>query len=91
MRDLFHALAPHLPAGRRFALNNLWLTGPFVMRSFAKEPFQAALLRTTTAATMFEGALEDPMLGAAVDAVGIDRIRAIADTIFSYKISARKP
>ncbi len=62
VRDLFRALAPHLPASRRFALDNLWLTGPFVMRSFAKEPFQAALLRTTTAATMFEGGVKENVI-----------------------------
>ncbi len=59
VRDLLEALAPHVPTGRRLALGNLWLTAPFVIRSMAEDPFQAALLRTTTAVTMVEGGVKE--------------------------------
>lgn len=59
VRDLFAALAPYQTFGRRLALNNLWLTGPFVTRKMAKDPLQAAMLRTTTAATMISGGVKE--------------------------------
>ncbi|MBW2242407.1 MAG: M20/M25/M40 family metallo-hydrolase [Deltaproteobacteria bacterium] len=59
VRDLFAALAPHLPLGRRLAVNNLWLTGRIVARRMAEDPLQAAMLRTTTAATMISGGVKE--------------------------------
>lgn len=59
VRDLFGALAPHLPWARRLAFRNLWLTGGIVMRNMAKDPFQAAMLRTTTAATIIRGGVKE--------------------------------
>ncbi|MCP3986341.1 MAG: M20/M25/M40 family metallo-hydrolase [bacterium] len=59
VRDLFAALAPHLPWSRRLALKNLWLTGGIVARRLAEDPFQAAMLRTTTAATMISGGVKE--------------------------------
>jgi arsenite methyltransferase len=40
---------------------------------------------------MIEGALADPTVMAAVDAIGLARVREVANTVFSYKIRARKP
>lgn len=59
VKDLFEALAPHLPTTRRLVMNNLWLTGGMVARSLGEDPFQAALLRTTTAATMISGGVKE--------------------------------
>ncbi|MAE96371.1 MAG: hypothetical protein CL910_17105 [Deltaproteobacteria bacterium] len=59
VRDLFAALAPHVPLGRRLALRNLWLTGGVLKRRMARDPFQAAMLRTTTAATMIHGGVKE--------------------------------
>ncbi len=59
VRDSFDALRPHLPFPRRLMLGNLWLFGPLVKRQLAEEPFQAAMLRTTTAATMISGGVKE--------------------------------
>ncbi len=45
----------------------------------------------TPARDMFASALADPMVQAAVQAFGEDRIEQVLGTVFSYKISARKP
>lgn len=57
-----HALAPELPFAQRFALSNLWLTGPLVKRQFADSPTLAAALRTTTAPTMIMGGVKANVL-----------------------------
>jgi arsenite methyltransferase len=44
-----------------------------------------------SAGEMFEGAIGDPTMKAAVDAIGIERVREVAQSVFSYKITARKP
>ncbi|MCP5055688.1 MAG: M20/M25/M40 family metallo-hydrolase [bacterium] len=59
IRDLFAALTPHFSFGRRLAMKNLWLTGPLVTRRMAEDPLQAAMLRTTTAATMVSGGVKE--------------------------------
>ncbi len=46
----------------RVALANLWLTEPLVIRRLGRSPLGNALVRTTTAATMFEGSPKDNVL-----------------------------
>jgi arsenite methyltransferase len=43
------------------------------------------------ASSMIEGALADPMVKAAADAIGAERVERVARTVFSYKIRATKP
>ncbi len=43
-----------------------------------------------SAVSMFEGMLADPAVKQVVDALGPERVRAVAKTVFSYKIEARK-
>ena len=62
VREMLEAAAPHLPFGRRFAMNNLWLTGPLVKREFMKSDLNAALLRTTFAATLVEGGIKENVI-----------------------------
>ena len=40
---------------------------------------------------LLEGALSDPMVAASIEQLGVERLQALHDTIWSYKIRARKP
>jgi carboxypeptidase PM20D1 len=50
--DMFDTLAPEMNFVNRVVLSNLWLTKPIVESQLAKGASTAALLRTTTAATV---------------------------------------
>ena len=54
-RAMFDALAPHMPFGKRFFYANRFLFGWWLKRNLLKTPENAALFRTTCAATMAEG------------------------------------
>lgn len=45
----------------------------------------------TSAAPMLQGVLSDPTLKQAIEAVGLDRARELAQTVWSYRIEATKP
>jgi carboxypeptidase PM20D1 len=62
LREMLEAAAPHLPFAERFAMNNLWLMGGVVKRSFLKEDLNASLIRTTFAVTLIEGGVKDNVL-----------------------------
>ena len=61
-RAFLEAVAPEMPLSRRVLLSNLWLFGPLVTRMLAVAPDGNALVRTTTAPTMFEGSVKDNVL-----------------------------
>lgn len=61
-RAFLDTLAPEMPLPSRVAIANLWLTEPLVVRLFTGTPRGNAQLRTTTAATMFEGSTKDNVL-----------------------------
>jgi carboxypeptidase PM20D1 len=61
-RGFLETLAPEMPLLQRAAIANLWLTAPFVERFFTSTPRGNAQLRTTTAATMFEGSTQANVL-----------------------------
>ena len=44
-----------------------------------------------SAGPMFESALEDPIMKKAAEKLGEEEINAVVDSIWSYKIEARKP
>jgi carboxypeptidase PM20D1 len=52
-RELFETLAPEMQGLQRVALSNLWLFRPLVEAQLAKGPSTNAMLRTTTAITVF--------------------------------------
>lgn len=52
---MFDALAPEMPWVRRVLLGNRWLTAPLLKNQLAKSVTTNAMIRTTAAATMFEG------------------------------------
>lgn len=66
---LFDAVGPSLPFGARMAFANRWLFGPLIVRQLAAAPTTDAMLRTTTAPTMFEGSPKDNVLPARARAV----------------------
>jgi len=62
LREMLETLAPHLPFGQRFAMNNLWLMGGIVKRSFLESDLNAALIRTTFAVTLVEGGVKENVI-----------------------------
>jgi carboxypeptidase PM20D1 len=61
-RALFDRVGPRFPALQRTVFANLWLTRPLVVRSLTKSPTTNAMVRTTTAATMFQAGTKDNVL-----------------------------
>lgn len=90
---LFEALAPEMAFGPRVALANLWLFAPLVRRQLEGSPASHALLRTTTAPTLFQAGVKDNVLpaqarasvnfrllpGDSVEAVRAHVVAAVAD------------
>jgi carboxypeptidase PM20D1 len=73
--DMFTQLAPAMGFGTRAAVANLWLSRPMLERQLLAAPTTAAMLRTTTAPTMFEGSPKDNVLPIHARAVVNFRIR----------------
>ena len=67
--ELFAAVAPELPFGQRLALSNLWLTRPLVERLLAKGASTNAMMRTTTAMTVFNAGIKENVLPGQAEAV----------------------
>jgi len=61
-RRQFELLAPQMPFLQRMAMSNLWLLEPLVLRALASQPIGNAMVRTTTASTMFSGGIKDNVL-----------------------------
>jgi carboxypeptidase PM20D1 len=63
-RAQLEAIAPFMPFGKRLAIANLWLLAPVVRRMMAKQPVTNAVVRTTTAPTVFEAGVKENVLPA---------------------------
>ena len=61
-RELFAKIGPAFPFGQRAAFANLWITRPIVMRKLEGNPTTNAMIRTTTAATIFQAGTKDNVL-----------------------------
>lgn len=59
---MFQTIAPAMPFIDRMALANLWLFRPVVLNELTKSKSTNAMVRTTTAATMFKGSDKENML-----------------------------
>ena len=68
-KQSFEYLAPEMPFGTRMVLANLWLFGPVAEKQFAGEPASNARIRTTTAATVFQGGIKENVLPSRARAV----------------------
>ena len=60
--QLFAYLGPEMPLTERIVFANLWLFGWLVERHVVTSSLTNALVRTTTAATMFEGGVKENVL-----------------------------
>ncbi len=67
-------LAPELGLPERIVLANRWLFGPLIPLFFARVPALDAMIRTTTAVTLFEGGVKENVLPARARAVANFRI-----------------
>jgi carboxypeptidase PM20D1 len=66
---MFEAIAPELPFGQRVAMSNLWLLKPVVESMLAKGAATNAMMRTTTALTIFNAGNKENVLPGQADAV----------------------
>jgi carboxypeptidase PM20D1 len=82
-------LGPEMPFPYRLVLANLWLFGPLVEWQLSQLPQTNAAIRTTTAATIFEGGVKDNILPATARAVVNFRILP-GDTIDSVVEHVRR-
>jgi carboxypeptidase PM20D1 len=62
VREMLLRLAPEMPFPLRLPLANLWAFRPVIVRSLLGNPRTAAMLRTTTAATMVSGSPKENVL-----------------------------
>lgn len=69
MTRLLDDIGPEMPFARRVVLANLWLFGPWVESRLSESPRMNAGIRTTTAATMFQGSVKDNILPVRATAV----------------------
>ena len=61
-RQLFDRIGAQFPAIQRAVFANLWLTAPLVLRTLEKSPTTNAMVRTTTAPTIFQAGTKDNVL-----------------------------
>jgi carboxypeptidase PM20D1 len=66
---LFEYLGPEMPLTERMVFANLWLFGWLVERQLVASSLTNALVRTTTAATMFESGVKENVLPTKAKAV----------------------
>ncbi|HEY2587247.1 MAG TPA: M20 family peptidase [Tepidisphaeraceae bacterium] len=61
-RLMLRHLAPHMPPAARLAVHSMPVFERLVRRQLLKQPSSAAMLRTTTAATIFRAGVKDNLL-----------------------------
>ncbi|HET6829102.1 MAG TPA: M20 family peptidase [Ramlibacter sp.] len=61
-REMFETLAPEMPGVQRIALSNLWLFSPLLERQLRQKPATHAMIRTTTALTVFHAGIKENVL-----------------------------
>ena len=67
--ELFANVAPELPFGQRLAMSNLWLFKPVVEGMLGKGASTNAMMRTTTALTIFNAGNKENVLPGKAEAV----------------------
>jgi carboxypeptidase PM20D1 len=60
--DIFDTVAPHFPLLERTLFANTWLTEPLLIGALEDQKATNALIRTTTAVTVFHGGTKDNVL-----------------------------
>ena len=61
-REMFNRIAPEFPFMKRVAFAHLWLTRPLVIRKLESIPTTNAMIRTTTAVTVFQAGIKENAL-----------------------------
>lgn len=87
--ELFDHVGPALPFAQRAAFANLWATRPLVLRTLAGAPSTNAMVRTTTAVTIFEAGTKENVLPSRARAVVNFRIHP-ADSIAGVLAHVRR-
>lgn len=67
--QLFGRVGPELPFAQRMVFANLWLTRPLVIRTLEGAPSSNAVIRTTTAPTIFQAGTKENVLPSRARAV----------------------
>jgi carboxypeptidase PM20D1 len=67
--DMLDRLAPELPFGQRLLFVNRWLFKPLLLARLSRAPYTDALIRTTTAPTVFHAGIKDNVLPSEAHAV----------------------
>ena len=67
--QLFERAGPQFPIAQRVVFANLWATRPLVIRKLEKAPTTNAMVRTTTAVTMFQAGTKENVLASRARAV----------------------
>ncbi len=73
--EMFRYLTPEMPFAGKAVLANLWLFKPIVVRLMLGDQMTAAMVRTTTAATIFNGGVKDNVLP--IDATAVVNFRIL--------------
>lgn len=82
-------LAAQMPLGRRFAVSNRWLLDPLLRMSLTGDPTSNAMIRTTTAPTVFHAGVKDNVLPS--EAYAIVNFRLLpGDTLASVETHLRR-
>jgi carboxypeptidase PM20D1 len=92
--ELFETIGPKVPFLKRAVLANLWLFGPLVEARLSRSPQLNAGIRTTAAATLFSGGVQDNILP--VQATGVVNFRimpgeTVASVIDYVKATIDRP
>lgn len=69
VQKMFQTLAPEMPLGMRVVFSNLWLFEGLVKKKLASAPRTNALVRTTTAPTIFQAGVKENVLATHARAV----------------------
>jgi carboxypeptidase PM20D1 len=83
-RDMLLAIGPEMPFLKRLLMANLWLFGRPLMIALSGSPASDAVIRTTTAATIFQSGIKENVLPAEARAVVNFRIlpgETVADVV----------
>ena len=67
--QLFERVGPRFPFAQRVVFANLWATRPLVTRKLEEAPTANAMVRTTTAVTMFQAGTKENVLASHARAV----------------------
>jgi carboxypeptidase PM20D1 len=85
---LFDTVGPEFPIAQRLVFANLWLLKNVVLAKLGAKPGTNALIRTTFAATMFQGSVKENVLPTKARALVNSRILP-GDTMESVEAHAR--